>query len=116
MYWKIYYSDNSTIDDTACSPFDISRRRDIQVIVQESPDHNWTTTCHSDYYIWTDIGDGFRWLGVDHFGLYDYLLRPGEKSVLFGATISNERFREIFELAKSEFGNKEAFTPKERHP
>ena len=116
MYWKIFYSDGTTVDDKMFTVFEIPHRTDVQVIVQESPDHNWITTCHSDYYIWSDIGDGDRWLGVDQFGLHDYLLKPGLKCVLFGVTISNDRFREIFYLARSEFGNKEAFKPKERHP
>ena len=115
MFWKIYYSDKTTASNKV-SPFDIKHRSDVQVIVQESPDHVWITTCKSDYYTWGDRGDGPKWWGVDQFGLYHYLLQPGEKCVLFGVTIGHERFREIFDRARSEFGNKEIFERDERHP
>lgn len=116
MFWRVYYSNDTTIASNEVTAFDIERRTDVQVIVQESPDHNWITTCKSDYYTWGDRGDGLKWWGVDQFGLHHYLLQQGKKCVLFGVTIGHARFREIFDRAREEFGNKEIFEPDERRP
>jgi len=116
MFWKIYYSDETTISSKEASPFELDRRSDVQVIVQKSPEHNWITRSGSDYYVWDNRDGEARWWGVDIFGLHHYLLQPGARCVLFGVTIGNDRFRKIFDRARSEFGNKEAFMPNERHP
>lgn len=98
------------------TPWSIKHRRDIQVIVQENKESRWVTRSGKDYYIWDSRGGEAKWFGVDIFGLHDYLLNPGFKCVLFGTEIDSKVFREIFELARSEFGNKEAFERGERHP
>lgn len=109
--WKIYYSDDEVITSEQATPFSLQRRADVQVIVQESKEHNWITRSGKDYYIWVGM-----WEGVDIFGLHHYLLQPGPKCVLFGTVIDTHRFSEIFNRARKEMGNKEAFEPGERHP
>ena len=121
MKWKIYYSDHSEKHDTSVgseyvTPFSITRRADVQVIMLESPDHNWITLSGYDYYIWDNKGDGAKWWGIDIFGLHHYLLQPGYKCVIFGTRIDKNRFREIFDLARKEFGNKPIFAKGERKP
>jgi hypothetical protein len=49
----------------------------------------------NDYYIWTDHG----WRGCDQFGLFDYLIEPGFKVVLFGRSLSNEEYKEVLDRA-----------------
>ena len=116
MKWEVYYSDGTTISSQEATPISITRRADVQVIVQDSPDHNWLTLSGYDYYYWDDKGEGAKWWSVDLFGLHHYLLQPGSKCVLFGTLIDKKTFTEIFDRARSEFGNKEVFAVDERHP
>ena len=116
MKWIVYYSDGRTISDWQVSPYKIPRRADVQVIVQRSPEHNWVTLSNYDFYVWDKRGGEAQWYEADHFGLDHYLLQPGLKCVLFGTRIDKKQFKEIFDRAREEFGKKEAFMPKERHP
>ena len=116
MKWKVFYSDKTTISSEDVTPFGIGRRADVQVIAQESADHNWVTLCGYDYYVWDCRGEETKWWGADQFGLYHYLQQPGFGCVLFGTFIDDKTFREVFDLARNEFGNKEIYASKERHP
>lgn len=108
MTFRIYYSDHSVI----AAVDDIVPARDVQVILQHDDKVGWTTLSGSDYYIRRDE----RWIGVDIFGLFDFLLESG--LVLFGRTITNREFLEIYQQAKSDKNlmNKNAFLPGERQP
>ena len=116
MKWEVYYSDGKVIGNQDATPFSVTRRADVQVIVQESADHKWVTLSGEDYYIWDVHGDDLKWWGVDLFGLHHYLLQPGSKCVLFGTMIDKRTFHKIFDRARAEFGNKEVFAVDERHP
>lgn len=117
MHWQAYYGDNSTFGSHDGSPW-VAPARNVQVIIQEDPDHGWYTQSGGDYYVWDDRGDGPRWWGVDIFGLFDYLIDPGHKRVLFGRTVTGQRFGEIFAKAQAdpEWGKKAAFRRGERRP
>jgi len=115
--WLIYYGDGVVLSDKDHTPFTLPKRADVQVIIQPDPKYVWFSQCGDDYYVWR----GDRWWGVDHFGLYDYLLQPGEKCVLFGRTIDNEDFHAIFEDAREKMHEltgyyKGAFRGWERKP
>jgi len=114
--WKIYYGDDSTFSDQDGSPW-CAPARNVQVIVMSDKDHGWRTQAGDDYYVW-DCRDGeTRWWGLkDRFGLYDYLIEPGYKRVLFGRTITSDRFSVIFKRASNDpdFPKKTAFANKER--
>ena len=119
MNWKVYYSDDSTISSENATPFSIEKRADVQVIVQESADHKWVTLSGYDFYMWDARGGKARWWGGDHFGFNHYLLQPGSKCVLFGTHIDNNRFREIFDVARDDImflQSKGIFAKDERHP
>ena len=116
MSWKVYYSGGYSISSEDATPISITYRLGIQVITQDSADHNWVTLSGYDYYVWNTCGEETKWWGVDIFGLHHYLLQPGSKCVLFGTMIDRKTFRKIFDRARSEFGNKEAFANDERHP
>ena len=92
MSWKVYYSDDTTISSEEATPFNIDRRGDVQVIVQESDDHNWVTLSGWDYYMWDDRGGGAEWFGGDREGLSSYIRKPGYKGVLIGDFIDKELF------------------------
>ena len=114
--FSVYYTDGSVIKGNESGPFEIERRADVQVITQPDNDHRWVTLSGYDYYIWDDRGGGHQWFGVDLFGLHHYLLQPGEKCVLFGVMIDRGRFREIFDKARAEMGEKTGYTVTERRP
>lgn len=116
MKWAVYYSDNKVITSNEFTPFEIPCRIDVQVIVQESPDHRWITKSGFDFYCWDDRGGGWKWFGADYSGLMQYLQHTGEKCILRGYEIDKVRFREIFDKARSDWGNKQVFEPNERHP
>jgi hypothetical protein len=89
--WKIYYSSGTySGDDPGFAP-----ARDVQVIVQSDKNNGWFIQTGSDYYIWRDE----RWWGVDYPGLFDYLIEPGWKRVLFGRTIDGEEYNRIMSRA-----------------
>ena len=117
MNWKIYYGDGTTFSDQDGTPF-IAPARDVQVIVMNDKNHAWRTQAGNDYYVWDDRGDGARWWGVDQFGMYDYLIDPGYKRVLFGRTVTSNQFDNIFRLASNDpdFPKKTAFANRERKP
>lgn len=110
MWWRIYYGDGSIFSgDPEGAP-----ARNVQVIVQHCPDHGWQAVSGTDYYVWR----GGRWFGVDKFGLYDYLIDPGWKRVLFGRTLTREEYNLIWQqmMADPEMPKKTAFNKRERRP
>lgn len=81
--------------------------RDVQVIVQDHPSVGAHLVTSGDYYV---LRDG-RWIPVDIFGLFDYLMDTG--LVLFGRTISNKEYQAIYQKAKAK---KAGWLPRERKP
>jgi hypothetical protein len=122
--WKMYFGDGTTLASWEVeSVFHIPyyRHRGIQVIVEETvPDgHNWVTTCGDHHYVWDDRGYGYRWWGANDVGLFDYIMQPGPKVVVFGETVDNNTFREIFNRALEDPDFKQpkgTFARDERHP
>lgn len=92
--YKIFYPDNRIFDselDDGPPP-----ARGVQVILQEDDRVGPYFQTGSDYYVW--IEDQQKWQGVDIFGLFDYLIESG--LVLFGRTITNQEYQEIYQKAK----------------
>ena len=111
MSFTIYYSDGSTWEGS----IEEAPTRDVQVIVQPCPTTGWAMQHTHDYYVWREELN--EWRGTDAFGLWDYLARDGWKKVLFGRTLTNEEFNEIYQRAKQERNErKSGFRPGERHP
>ena len=90
MRWRIYYGDGSTWDAEQ-GAFD-APTRNVQMVAVADPDHGWYL-CRSNDYYWLLPND--TWQGGDIFGLWDYLIEPGAKRVLFGRTITNREFEAI---------------------
>ena len=98
---RIYYSDSSIHEG------DNPPARDVQVILQVDPQRGPYFQSGNDYYV---NRDGV-WIGVDIFGLFDYLMDSG--FVLFGRTINSKEYDAIYQKAK---GDKSSFIPGERKP
>jgi hypothetical protein len=108
MMYRVYYSNGVTYDSkaggTPCP-------RDVQVVVQNHPDIGWHTQSGHDYY----VRRGGRWVGVDLFGLYDWLLDSG--MVLFGRTVTTQEFNKTMAQAVEDLGEaKRGWLRDERRP
>ena len=101
MAASIYYGDGTIYSG------DKPPARDVQVILQADPERGPYFQSGSDYY----VKRGGAWVGVDIFGLFDYLLDSG--LVLFGRTITNAEYQAIYRKAKAE---KTTWLPGERKP
>ena len=114
MQWKIYYSDSTYSDDEG--PPELAPKRDVQAVVVKSELVGRRVERGSDFYVWAPGRGG--WRGVDQFGLYDYLIDPGHKVVLFGRVLSNPEYRAVFERAANDpdFPENSAIHPDERAP
>lgn len=106
--FKIYLPNG----ETYVGAVETAPTRGIQIIVQPNPNVGWVTTHSSDYYMWRNN----MWFGGDIFGLWDYLASDGWKKVLFGLTLTNEEFAEVFQRAKADrmFALKTGYLPRER--
>lgn len=108
--WRVYYGDGSIYSgEVADTP-----ARNVQVIAQSSPEHGWSAVAGTDYYIWRED----RWVGVDWFGLCDYLIDPGMKKVLFGRTLTKEEFNAVWQrmMADPNLPPKTGYYKKEARP
>jgi len=106
--FKIYYEGGNTY----VGAVETAPTRGVQIIVQSDPDVGWITTHTRDFYVWEQS----QWVGVDIFGLWDYLASDGYKKVLFGKTVLNREFAEIFQTAKADkiYALKTGYLPNER--
>ena len=112
MSWKVYYSDDSTFSNQDGTPW-IAPARDVQVIIQDHPEVGVELVTSADYYVWM-LGDNRAyWWSVDIFGLFDYLIEPGYKRVLFGRTIGRDEYAQVIKKAGIE---KQGWLPTERRP
>jgi hypothetical protein len=93
--WVIYYGDGSTQSSEDCSPWEVPARN-VQIIAQEDESVGQRFERSSDYYWWTEEG----WRGGDIFGLFDYLIEPGHKRVLFGRSINLSEYQAIVQRAQ----------------
>jgi len=109
--YRIYYSGGGTC--SSATPTELTPALDVQAIVQEDERVGWAMTHSRDYYVW--LGD--RWLGVDLFGLWDYLTQPGWKRALCGRTLTSAEFQAIYARAKVDrtFADKNGYLPGETH-
>jgi hypothetical protein len=107
MMYRVYYSNGVVYDsEDGGAP----HPRDVQVIVQDHPDVGWHTQSGYDYYVKRD-----RWIGVDLFGLYDWLLDSGK--VLFGRTVTRKEFDRVMTRAVKDMGEaKTGWLRDERQP
>lgn len=110
MRYRIYYADGSTFDGSPSGAPSLG----VVCIVQPDPDVGRHVLSGFDYY-WPADG---AWWGGDLFGLFQYLIEPGLKKVLFGRTISNRAFREILKAAceDRDFAPKSGWKRGERKP
>ena len=113
MRWRIYYGDGSTYGDGDAFA---APSQNVQLIANSDPDHGWYLCRATDYYWYLPEED--RWYCGDIFGLFDYLLQPGPRKVLFGRSIPSKEFNALVERAHNdpEIPQKTGWQPYEHRP
>jgi len=114
MEWKIYYSGATYSSDDG--PPELAPKRDVQAIAVASELTGRRIERSEDHYIWTPENGG--WRGADKFGLFDYLIDPGFKVVLFGRTLSDDAYRAVWDKVSRDVDlpPRSAVYPNERRP
>jgi hypothetical protein len=92
LRWKVFYQGGSIYSAADGSAFD-APARGVLMIANSNDRHGWALCRSNDYYWWLPEDDA--WQGGDIFGLWDYLIEPGPKKVLFGRTVSNAEFEAV---------------------
>lgn len=112
--WKIFYSEGTYSDEDG--PPENAPKRDVQTIAVKCETSGRRIERGSDYYIW--VPDRGVWRGVDFFGMYDYMIDPGFKLVLYGRVLSDKEYSEIWTRATKDpdLPPKSAYMPYERKP
>jgi len=94
--WKIYYDGDQTYCDEDGPP-ELAPKRGVQVITVACDLTGYRFEREEHHYVWKDA-----WFAVDNFGLYDYLIEPGFKIVLFGRTLSTPEYRKVLNKAMND--------------
>lgn len=121
IHWRIYYGDGSTFDHTMGAPEFIPVRTNVQHIVCRDmrpgydPHNIGRYIVSGKYAYWYEDGE---WWGGDEFGMWDYLTRPGPKVVLFGRSIANQAWHDLYQrvLKDPDFPQKSAYVAGEYNP
>jgi hypothetical protein len=111
--WKIYYADGTTFSSEDGEPAS-APAIGVQCVVVPADDVGRMVLCGFDYYSYHKG----NWSGHDIFGMFQYLIGPGWKRVLFGQVIPSEEFKKIYDVAVSDpdFARKSGFRRNERRP
>ena len=113
MQWLVYYGDGTTYSDEDGSP-ELAPKRNVQAVVVADDKVGRRIERSNDFYIY--VPDRGIWRGVEQFGLYDYLIDDGYKIILFGRTLTDKEYSDIWSRATKDEGLpfKSASTPSER--
>jgi hypothetical protein len=110
--WRIWYEGGATFSDLDGIAFD-APARGVQAIAQAEPSVGRQINAHRDFYWWRP--EKGQWFGGDIFGLWDYLVEPGPKKVIFGRSVKNEEYDAVIKrvLADPDLPAKTARLPEE---
>jgi hypothetical protein len=93
--WRIYYGDGTTLDSSEVQDLYQVPGLNVQAIAQVDGHIGRYVLHHMDFYWWVEG----QWHQGDHFGLWDYLQRPGPKKVIFGRSLDNVSYQKIVNRA-----------------
>lgn len=94
--FRVYYDNGATFT----GPPQETPALGVIAVVQPDPDHGRMLLARWDYYCWHP--DPGQWWGHDLFGLWDYLIQPGWRRVLFGRNVTQEVFHQILRRAEAD--------------
>jgi hypothetical protein len=95
--WWIVYGDRSIYSSNDGTAWN-APARGVQVVISTSNENGlevWRPWRETNYYVYFHGED--RWLGVDMFGMWDYLCEPGPKRVLFARTMFDEDWHALLQ-------------------
>ena len=112
--FKIFYDDDTFVTDS--DDIELIPKRGVQGIVVADNTLGRRTEHSNDFYIY--VPKRGLWRGVDQFGLFDYMIEPGFKLVLYGRTLSDDDYRSFWKKMKADtyLPPKSAIGPSERKP
>ena len=85
MEWKIFYSNSTYSSDDG--PPELAPKRDVQTVAVADDTCGRRIERGDNFYVYRH-----GWRGCDQFGLYDYLIEPGYKIVLFGRSLTDDEY------------------------
>jgi len=99
MDWRVYYDLDVMFDNTQGSPADAPGFGALVIAMCEET-VNRAVLHGFDYYIFV----GGEWLGVDRFGLVDWLCNrlPDVEGVIAGRSVNNATFDRMVKLATND--------------
>lgn len=111
MEWKIFYSNSTYSSDDG--PPELAPKRDVQTVAVADDTCGRRIERGDNFYVYRH-----GWRGCDQFGLYDYLIEPGYKIVLFGRSLTDDEYRAVWDRAAKDpdLPPKSAIHPDERRP
>jgi hypothetical protein len=95
--WRIWYDNGSSFSDEDGPP-ELAPGRGVICIVQDAERTGRVKLSGADYYIWKEG----QWFRADLFGLWDYLVEPGHKKVVFGRTVARHLYNQILRQAEAD--------------
>lgn len=115
MEWIIYYGDGTKYSDDDGAP-EVAPKRNVQAINVADKRVGRRVERSDNFYIY--VPDRGTWRGVDQFGLFDYMIEPGYKIVLYGRTLSNVEYGQVLKRATKDpdMPAKSSFAKGERLP
>lgn len=105
MRWRIYYDDGATYSDED-GPVELAPCDGVIAIAQADATVGREILHAKHFYVW----DGGRWLpvgdqsapGDGHWGLFDYLRRPGWRKLVAGRTVRHEVYSRVYQRAMTD--------------
>jgi len=95
--WRLYYGDGSAFSNLDGLP-EQAPCVNVMCVAYYDGDNRRRLAHSADYYFYEDG----RWYSVDLFGLWDYLSRPGLKTVKFGRMIGDGQYRLVMQQAMTD--------------
>ncbi|NOR90828.1 MAG: hypothetical protein GQ524_11320 [Anaerolineales bacterium] len=92
MRWKMFYVDGTTFSNKDGKPED-APGWGVAAVVQEDETVGVIPFSMKDFYCFAKEFGG--WMGLDHYGLCQYLARPGMKIIKVGDNMPTHKYLEL---------------------
>ena len=99
MKWRIFYVDDGTFSNRDGEPAD-APGGGVLAIAQEDATVGVLIHRGNDFYCFSEEFGG--WAGMDHFGLAQYLMRPGFKVIKLGEVMDTARYSEVLKAIRDD--------------
>jgi hypothetical protein len=97
--WKIYYVDGSTFSHVDGNPAD-APGWGVLAVVQEDETVGVLVHQMTDFYCFDEQYGG--WVGMDKFGLAQYIGKPGKKVIKLGEVMDTGRYKAMIKAIRDD--------------